>query len=145
MRLPVPQREERKELPPVPPVAPSKPPSRTNARPIKQTNPQGAGNRSQQWALLWVGLAIAVGVSMRFLRVPDWVLPLLVGVAVAAVTVVVLVQFGGPQEQRRRPTSGVRRRSGEVKRLARTDGDTNKRLSGLARRVKTASKEGREN
>jgi chromosome partitioning protein len=87
-----PAADEEKSLPP---VAPSK--ATPALKPLVAV-PVDGGKFVQQWALLWVGLAILVGVALRFLRVPDWVLPLLAGVAAAAVSVVVLRQFALREE-----------------------------------------------
>jgi hypothetical protein len=78
--------------------------------------------------VMWVMLAIALGIGLRFLSLPDYVVPILVGVGVGAVVVIVaryfLTQPAEPVESKAPPTparpgsSGARRLSGLKRRLA---------------------------
>jgi chromosome partitioning protein len=125
-----------------PPVAPT---VLATPRPSRAPVAPEGGGMSQSWALLWVGLAIAVGVALRFLHVPDWVLPLLVGVGVAAVTVVSLRAFAGQGSAAKKPGPRPGRRSGAVKRpTARNETGASKRLTGMTRRLHGANKNGHE-
>jgi hypothetical protein len=98
---------------------------------------------------LWVGLAIIVGVSLRFMSLPPYMIPVLVGVAVASVTVVLLRVFllfpepdaadlADEREEAPAPLPAVaahrNRRSGPVK-----------RLNGGARRAPPPTREASEN
>jgi hypothetical protein len=44
---------------------------------------------NQPWGI-WIGLAVAAGVGLRFVRLPDFALPIMVGLAVTAGVVLVL-------------------------------------------------------
>jgi chromosome partitioning protein len=99
------------------PVAPSRVPP--------PAEPETAGFPVAQGAL-WFGLAIVVGVGLRFLQLPDWSVPLIVGVAVTAVVVLVMRHFLAQGEEApaapAKNVSGARpalgRRSGRGKRPA---------------------------
>jgi chromosome partitioning protein len=51
---------------------------------------QPAAQSSLSMALIWVGLAAVAGVGLRFIELPDFMLPLVVGVAVTAAVVLAL-------------------------------------------------------
>lgn len=70
------------------PVAPSpKPAAKPKPAPAAEPGfPVGQG-------VVWFTLAIAIGVGLRFLKLPDWSVPLVVGLAVAAVVALVARQF----------------------------------------------------
>jgi cellulose biosynthesis protein BcsQ len=53
--------------------------------------------------LLWVGLAVAGGVALRFVRLPEFMLPIVVGLAVAGVMVLVLRLVARPAEPTPQP------------------------------------------
>ncbi len=120
LRVPaLPPASEVPALPPGPPVPPSKahikPLSRAKERPeARKSQARPGDGPAPHWGLLWVGLAIVSGVALRFLRVPDWVLPLLVGVAVAAVTVVLVRQFGTTSTDRKNAPSTAPPHTGPV-------------------------------
>ena len=48
--------------------------------------------------LLWVGVAMAFGIGLRFLNLPDYMIPIIVGIAVAAVVVLGMI-FLMPQQE----------------------------------------------
>jgi hypothetical protein len=48
---------------------------------------------------LWVAVAVVVGVGLRFLKLPDYVVPMLIGVGVAAVVVLVARYFLAQDEK----------------------------------------------
>lgn len=107
-----------RRVPVVPAVAkPSAVPSRRpTPSPIPQPAGKGPGNVSTALGLLWFGLAIIIGVSLRFLKLPDFMLPVLVGFGVAAVVIVgvhCLQGDGNPPPVRKRK----RGLSSQVKRL----------------------------
>jgi chromosome partitioning protein len=95
------------------------------------------GDTTTTAGLLWVGLAMIVGVGLRFMRLPDFMVPVLVGVGVGSVVILVLRHFlmqpgpSDPPAPTRKPTS------------RRTDGrpETGKRLSGLKRRLARKARE----
>src|SRR5207302_7693784 len=70
---------------PLPPVhaapVPIAAPPPTSARPADLPPPL---HSTQKPWLIWVGLAIAGGIGLRFVQLPDFVLPLMVGLAVTA-------------------------------------------------------------
>lgn len=104
-------------------------PAKTNGSQTKEPRETTSSSRTKKansneqirptWGLVWVGLAILFGVSLRFIPVPNWVLPLLVGVGVAAVVVVVMLflysspavsQPSSDPKKGRKSASAVRRR-----------------------------------
>jgi hypothetical protein len=110
---------------PAPPVAPSAVVARPHHPPAAQ--PRYA----------WVGAAVVIGVLMRFVPLPDWMLPIIVGVCVSALVLVALrLGQDGSRDQSgvRRPAKGRK----EGKRApARPDGkkDSQTRLAVLSRRA----------
>jgi chromosome partitioning protein len=84
--------------------------------------------------LLWVGLAMVAGVVLRFLTLPDDLVPVLVGVGVAAAVVLLLRHFQARQGPR--GPAGPSRKP--APRRAEGRPDPGKRLSGLKRRVTTS-------
>jgi len=95
------------------------------------------------WAI-WVGLAAAAGVGLRFVMLPEWLLPFVVGVAVAGAVVLVLRLLLNPNEnnppqpatspgQKARPPRPAGTRPTGSRTVHKTD--ANSRLSNLARRA----------
>ena len=80
--------------------------------------------------LLWVGLAMGVGVALRFLALPENLMPFFVGIGVAALVVLLLRHYSTNQE-----ANGQTRTRKPVPRRAEGRPDPGKRLSGLKRRV----------
>ncbi len=77
---------------PLPAVAPS---SQLQAERGEKTSTLAPQQRvdeapSSSWAFLWVGLAMVAGVGLRFIQLPNFMLPLVVGVAVTAGVVLAL-------------------------------------------------------
>jgi hypothetical protein len=64
----------------------------------------------------WFGLAIVVGVGLRFLEVPEFLLPVLVGVGVAATVVFLLRPSLFVQETKPAPTQDSNARNGRLSR-----------------------------
>ena len=91
-----------------PPVAPSiaavpAPPEEPEPAPAPQTPPP-LHTAQQPW-VVWVGLAIAGGIGLRFVQLPDFFLPVMVGLAVTAgVTLVLHLIVGQDKEESPRPT-----------------------------------------
>src|SRR5207302_11493274 len=81
---------------PLPPVhaapVPIAAPPPTSARPADLPPPLHSTQRP--WAI-WVGLAMAGGIGLRFVQLPDFVLPLIVGLAVTAGVTLMLHLFLG--------------------------------------------------
>lgn len=108
-------------LPPVSPSAGISPPP--TARPESFPVGQGA---------IWFTVAIVVGVSLRFLHLPDWMIPFLVGIAVAVVVILLTRIFLTPEEESSTPSPTRNTTNG------RSSAD--RRLSGLKRRVTAHSR-----
>src|SRR5262249_40270624 len=87
--------------PPVPaaPVPAAPPP--TSARPAPGADASGLApplhSTQRPWAI-WIGLAVASGIGLRFVQLPDFVLPLMVGLAVTAGVTLMLHLFLGQAE-----------------------------------------------
>jgi chromosome partitioning protein len=79
---------------PLPAVSPS-----ANSKAVARAPEQPRETGFSPAAFLWVGLAVAVGVGLRFVKLPDFVLPIVVGVAVTAAVVLALRLFAGGQEK----------------------------------------------
>jgi cellulose biosynthesis protein BcsQ len=75
-------------LPAVPPSTRLKTDAGSVARARVPKQPQGESSFS--WAFVWVGLAVVGGVGLRFVHLPDFMLPIIVGVAVTAAVVLAL-------------------------------------------------------
>lgn len=96
---------------PVRPVAPARSsapaksavPSRAPVKPVAKApapapKPARTGlNTNYPW-LIWVGLATAAGVGLRFVKLPEFMLPIVVGIAVAGAMVLVLRLLLNPGE-----------------------------------------------
>lgn len=54
--------------------------------------------------VFWFGLAILTGVGLRFVELPDWAIPSLVGVGVATLAVLAM-RYLLPQEEETPPTA----------------------------------------
>jgi hypothetical protein len=85
-----------------------------------------AGGFPVALGLLWVALAVVLGVGLRFLHIPDLAVPLLVGVGVGAVVVIAAHYFlVQPRDDQPTPT----------RKSARPASTASRRLSGLKRRL----------
>jgi chromosome partitioning protein len=142
----VPSRQWAVPDPPPPPRAPSgrtpvraPAPATATSLPAVREPAAPAEGLSMATALLCVGVAVVLGVALRFVHLPDYLLPVLVGVAVAAVAVGLLRYLWLRHADGGRPSSTRPVRSGwtrEVKRLPSRPSDPGLRLSGLRRREK---------
>jgi cellulose biosynthesis protein BcsQ len=74
--------------------------------------------RSPWW--LGVGLAVVIGVGLRFIPLPDYALPLAVGIAVAT-AVVLVIKLAGTAPATSKPTLSVKPLSRRVKRIEKPD------------------------
>jgi chromosome partitioning protein len=95
---------------------------------------------SRSW-LLGAGLAVVVGVSFRFIRLPDFAVPIAVGLAVATAVVLALRLAAAPPEADKKPVLSVKPLSRRVKRLDNTDGRKGAatRLAALTRKSPSGS------
>ena len=83
-----------------------------------------------------VGLAVAAGVSLRFVQLPDYMLPVAVGVAVAAAVVLALrVLAAAPEAPKSLALAAALPPARKVRKVERTDGrkDASARLAALTR------------
>ncbi len=114
---------------PGPPKAPSKAPP----PPPAPKPPPGLATNSKNPVLIWVGVAVVLGISMRFVEIPRAVLPVLVGVAVAGLAVLVLKlsTSGQPKEVVKAlpPRPGARPRLPDAKKPPSTRSDPRKELN----------------
>jgi hypothetical protein len=95
--------------------------------------PQAEGGLSGGLGMLWVVLAVVVGVGLRFLHLPDFVVPILVGVGVGAV-VVIGARYLLAQQPEREPE--------ELSAPAPvSSGKSSPRRSGVKRRLATPARE----
>jgi hypothetical protein len=128
-------------LPPVVPTAPAAAPA---PRASKPAAPEGF---PLHLGLFWVTVAVVVGVGLRFLKMPDFVLPILVGLGVAGLVVVLLLYSSAPGRGNAE-SAGTRRRKGRAgdakKGRQEERAVAAKRLSGLTRRI-GATGQGRPN
>jgi chromosome partitioning protein len=86
--------------------------------------------------LLWIGLAMVVGVALRFLHLPEHLMPFIVGIGVAVLVVVVLRPFSNQQDGNRQ--------AAPTRKPPQRRPDPGKRLSGLKRRVVVPGRNTRE-
>jgi chromosome partitioning protein len=85
------------DRPPAPVAPAAHAPAAAPAR--KPAPPAPLHSTARPW-VIWIGLAVAAGVGLRFVQLPDFALPLVVGLAVAAgVTLVLHLAFGQPDEE----------------------------------------------
>lgn len=88
------------EKAPAPAVSPSASRKEGSAPKAAAADPQPAGEKGlSPLAFAWVGLAVAAGVGLRFAKLPDFMLPVIVGVAVTAAVVLALRLFAGGSER----------------------------------------------
>lgn len=113
------------------PVAPSALAARQSPA---QCHPAGQDNFPLGQGVVWFALAIVVGVGLRFLSLPDWAVPFLVGIAVAAIVGLLLrnylpqgeevpVPAPAPATPTNGRSSGTHRRSGMRRRLTTSGSD----------------------
>ena len=76
-------------------LRPVEPRAAAKAAPAPESEPKGF---PLGVGLLWVGVAMAIGIGLRFLDLPDYMIPIIVGFAVAAVVVLGMI-FLMPQEE----------------------------------------------
>jgi chromosome partitioning protein len=69
--------------------------------PVREIAPALPLHSSPQPWLLWIGLAVVAGVGLRFVKLPSFVLPIVVGVAVTAGVTLALHLMTSQQEQER--------------------------------------------
>ncbi len=102
-----------------------------------KTNPSANAPESFPLGLgVWsVALAMLAGISLRFLKLPDFALPSLVGVGVALVVVLLMRSFQSPTPA---ATKTAPRKPPPRRSEARPD--PGKRLSGLKRRISAATR-----
>jgi chromosome partitioning protein len=136
LRMDEPAGPETRAADPAPPVAPpsavAPPPHRAPA-----AQPRYA----------WVGAAVVIGVLMRFVPLPDWVLPIIVGVCVSALVLVALrLNQDGSRADSASRRAGKGRKEGK-RAAARSDPkkDSHARLAVLSRRAHTSSRRDRKN
>lgn len=106
--LPPVERPERPAAPPPPPrpVRAVEPTPAPPVQPRREPEPPPLHSSQRPW-LIWVGLAIAAGIGLRFVELPPAALPVIVGLAVAAGVTLVLhliMQSSERQEQELRNT-----------------------------------------
>ncbi len=87
--------------------------------------------------LVWVGVAMAIGIGLRFVELPDFMIPFVVGIAVAAVVILGMVYLMPREEEE------LERAPARVPEPRPVPTRSTSRLSGYTRR--TASKAGRGN
>jgi chromosome partitioning protein len=90
-------------IPPAAPIAPSHVAASHSDEPVKshhqdQPPPLPLHSSSRPW-LIWVGLSVVAGVGLRFVQMPDFALPMIVGLAVAAGVTLFLHLFTQASEQ----------------------------------------------
>ncbi len=114
----------------VPVVSTPEPVRQIPARP----QPPTQGNVSRVKVLLWVLLGVVVGIGLRFVEVPDSLIPYLVGTGVALM--VALMMKPSQSQQSRDPQPAPTRKPASRRSDSRID--PGKRLSGLKRRIAPA-------
>jgi hypothetical protein len=89
---------------------------------------------------LGAGLAVIIGVTLRFIQLPDYMLPIMVGLAVATAVVLVIRLTGTAPEAEKKPVLSVKPLSRRVKRLESVDRKgAATRLATLARKPPSGS------
>jgi hypothetical protein len=134
------------------PMAPAQPATkRKTPPPATKPAPTAAPTRgfAPQAAPLWVGLAVVLGVGLRFIDLPRVVLPIGVGLAVGAAMIlllrVILVVKEDPVKKATRttakiPVSGTKKPSSGSGAKAK---DPSARLTAIAKRLPAGSPDGR--
>ncbi len=92
----------------------------TAPAPPSPQRPAAPANAPPWW--LGAGLAVVVGVGLRFVQLPDYVLPIAVGVAVATAVVLAMRLAGTTPEPEKRSALTVKPMSRRVKRIESADG-----------------------
>lgn len=131
VRVPVPAPVEQ-PLPPAVPAAAPVPPAPAASEPANPF-PLGIG-------VLWVAVAIVLGVGLRFLQLPDYMFPILIGVGVGA-AVAMLARFMMLQEENK---AAAQTQTPAAPQPAAPKGPGS-RLSGLKRRMKVPPRNISEN
>jgi hypothetical protein len=80
------------------PLLPVQAPVAAQPAPARPNRPLPPLHSTQKPWLIWVGLAIAGGIGLRFVQLPDFALPLMVGLAVTASVTLMLHLFLGQAE-----------------------------------------------
>lgn len=124
----------RRRLTPAAPIPLAKPPRAKKPAPAPAPAPAadpGAFPLAQ--GLLWMGLAIVLGISLRFLTVPNSLVPVIIGVGVAAIVILIFRQLNNanpgqqqpvPRPAPTKPKSASRRLKALTRRPSR-NGETN--------------------
>ena len=84
---------------------------------------------------MWIGVAMVIGIGLRFIELPDFMIPFVVGIAVAAVVILGMVYLMPREEEE------LERSPARVPEPRPAPTRSTSRLSGYTRR--TASKAGR--
>jgi chromosome partitioning protein len=146
-RQALPRPAARSSTSPVRPVAGAPatpaPPTRSpkTARTINAPPPVIPMTASQPW-MIWVGLAVVMGVGLRFVHLPEFMLPVAVGVAVAAAVVLALRLIAPPPPEPEPASAPAKRLAAlpqpveKIKPASHPGSrkDPNARLAALARR-----------
>ena len=111
---------------PVAPSVPARAPAKVAPAQAPKGFPVGVG-------MMWVGVAMTIGIGLRFLDLPDYMIPVVVGLAVAAVVVLGMVylipqqdeepeQVSAPAPSPRPASKSANRLSGYTRRAAAKSG-----------------------
>ncbi len=98
---------------------------------VARPQPPAHGNVPRVKVLLWVLLGVAVGIGLRFVDLPESLIPYLVGSSVAAIVVLLLKPSQSQQARDRQPLPARK----PTPRRSDARIDPGKRLSGLKRRI----------
>ena len=82
--------------------------------------PAAASAKAPPW-WLGAGLAVVIGVTLRFIQLPNYMLPIMVGLAAATAVVLVIRLTGSAPEADKKPILLVKPLSRRVKRLDSAD------------------------
>jgi chromosome partitioning protein len=100
------------------PVVPAPAPAKAPSRQVKaQPTPPAASSPFPAW-IVWIGLAVIIGVSLRFVPLPSYMLPIVVGLSVAG-GVVLAVLLGLPSGDQ--PAAPAKPKSRQTARPARVE------------------------
>ena len=121
-------------------------PTGPEEEPAPAAAPRPAAGVASGATLPWfvaVGLAVVVGVGLRFVQLPDFMLPIGVGLAVAAAVVLALRVLAAPPEAAPKPLTVVAAPAParKTKNVEKADGrrDASARLASLTRNSSSGS------
>lgn len=134
----VPAAPPKSRTPPSVPVHVPEPVAQTPAQPTPASS-AAKGGFPLIVGGLWVAVAIVVGVGLRFLKLPDFVVPILMGVGVGA-AVVILARYLFSQEEKQAEAAAP-----APPPPPRKQANAAGRLSGTKRRLKTPARDARGN